>query len=364
MSDSCSTYKPLLTEALFGELDEADRERLDAHLDDCPECAAELQALTSTLDLASEYRHPERPEAYWTQFTEHVHERAAGASSPASAGASAAAAAGEASAQGGAQAGAQPPSLLDRARSAWREWTSVSGGAWALQAAVAALLIVVGLSAGRWTASTDAPPGLPGEGSADLQLLPASTDWGSDAQAQPALAGIEDVTYDVSTGTVEIRYNTVSDVVVRGRPGDPKIQQLLQAALLDEGNPASRLHAVKTLEASRATPNAEVVQALTYVAHDDGAPHMRLRAVRALRQIHERAPLADETRSVLVSILVDDADEADAALRIEALKALTDEAARTPTGTVPAYLYEARRDSNGYVRYQAEQMLQSIQSER
>lgn len=68
-------------------------------------------------------------------------------------------------------------------------------------------------------------------------------------------------------------------------------------------------------------------------------------------------------KPLLTEALFGEIDEADRE-RLDALKALTDDVARPPTGTVPAYLYEARRDSNGYVRYQAEQMPQAIQAER
>jgi heat shock protein HspQ len=84
---------------------------------------------------------------------------------------------------------------------------------------------------------------------------------------------------------------------------------------------------------------------------------MRFRAVRALRSLHANAPMGDATRDVLINILL---SSDNSALRIEALQALTEHP--SPSQAAPDYLYQARNDSNSYVRYQAEQALQSLQT--
>jgi hypothetical protein len=351
MRDSCSSIKPLITEALFGSLSDADRQRLDAHVSECDACADELQSLRSTLEIASAVERPERPEAYWSQFSEEVYERAAAEPQPV----------------------AQPsvphenPSLARRFAEWWDDlpelWPT-NGAQWAVQLAVAVVLVAAGLGLGRWTAPTSpagTDPLLDGlaEASTDPLLMPIGANVAG-ASAEPRLTGVEDITYDMTAGTVEIRYHTSNDIVVRGAPDDPKIQRLLQAALLDEQNPASRLHAVKTIEASTVSHGDELASALTYLVRDESDPNMRLRAVRALRQLQANNPLDEGTRGVLVGVLLD-AEEP--ALRIEALEALTADATQRPTTAVPSFLYQAQADSNGYVRYRAGQLLEQLKTD-
>jgi len=341
MSTPHETYQELMVDALFGEIAPEDRARLEAHLSTCDACAETFESLQATLAVTAERERPDRPPSFWREQRARLNERLA------------------------AETG-RPPSLSDRVRRWWASLPLIlpqTGPQWALQGAVALVLLGIGLWAGTPDAPTATePPPLAqthpapaaGNGLSDLLLArqPVQGDFG---RARPAIAGVEDITYDVTEGTVEIRYNTVTDVVVRGAPEDPKIQRLLEAALLDDRNPSSRLHAVKTLEQSAAPSDDEVVRALRYVAREESAPDMQLRAVRALRALHTQRPMSDATRDVLVGALLDGASTA---LRIEALQALT--AAASPDGAVPAYVYQIRNDTSAYLRHRAEQMLQQI----
>ena len=351
MRDSCSSIKPLITEALFGSLSDADRRRLDAHVSKCEACADELQSLRSTLEMTAAVERPERPEAYWSRFSEVIYERAAAESQPVAS----------------SSVSQENPSLARRFGEWWDDLPALwptNGAQWTVQLALVVVLVAAGLGLGRWTASTSPAgtdpllDGLAAE-SGDPLLLPIGAN-GDAASAGPRLTGVEDITYDVSAGTVEIRYHTSNDIVVRGTPDDPKIQRLLQAALLDEQNPASRLHAVKTIEASTVSHGDELARALTYLVRDESDPNMRLRAVRALRQLQANDPLDEQTRGVLIGVLL---DAKESALRIEALEALTADATQRPTTAVPSFLYQAQADSNGYVRYRAGQLLEQIRAD-
>lgn len=370
MSRSCPSFKPLMAEALFGEIAEADRHRLDAHLADCDACTAEFRSLQSTLNVTATYEHPERPDAYWDAFSNRLYDRLE-TEAPALSQVAGSDTAPEASPD------ADPLPWRDRLKAWWNARPALlpqTAPQWGLQLAVALLLVAGGLVLGRW--SSDAPV-VPSNGlggsltnealstsspSVDPLLRPIGTAAG-DTQVRPRLTGVEDITYDMTQGVVEIRYHTTNEVVVRGAPDDPRIQRLLQAALLDEGNPSSRLHAVKTLEASPMAPDEELVSALTYLVREQTDPNMRLRALRALRRLHERTPLSETTRGVLVNVLL----QAEMpALRIEALDALAGQAAPRggdATADALSFLYEARSDSNAYVRYRAEELLQQARTE-
>ncbi|HHP7239924.1 anti-sigma factor family protein [Longibacter sp.] len=353
MRDACPTFKPLMTEALFGDLPPGDQTRLDDHLKACDACAAEFASLQSTLEVASAYERPQRSDAYWDAFSERLYERVEQEPSAA-------------------PADAAVPSWTDRLATWWASRPAllpVTGMQWAFHGALALLLIAAGLTLGRMTAPAPTPsdPLAETAGPATDPLLVPINAGVNGANIEPRLTGVEDITYDVTDGAVEIRYNTTNDVVVRDKPDDPKIQRLLRAALLDDNNPSSRLHAVKTLEAARPAADDEVISALTYLVRDESSPDMRLRAVRALRRLHQTAPMSESTRGVLVNVLLD-ADLP--ALRIEALESLTNDtmlsspaAINNGAHAVPSFLHQAQSDSNGYVRYRAGEMLQQIRTD-
>jgi len=335
MNSPCPKYEPLIADALFGELSPEDRQRLDRHTATCDACAEELRSLQATLQVAAQRERPEPPPSFWHAYWPRLARRM------------------EREAE-------RAPSLATRLAAWWQAITDVPPATqWALQGALAIALVLGGFWLGRQPAAT---PGA----SDDLLLSadePASTLPGlmpavQSAQAQrasmPQLTNIEDITYDVSAGTVEIRYNAMSDVIVRGAPDDPAIQQLLQTAMLDDQNPSARLNALQAVEDTRPSANADLVQALTYLAQTERDPNMRLRAVRSLRALHHEtgSTLQTDTRDVLINILL---NASSSALRIEALQALMDTA---PAGQSTDYLYEVQNDSNSYVRYQAQQALQ------
>jgi hypothetical protein len=344
-----SEYQDLMVDVLFGEASPEETQKLEAHLDACDACADEFASMQATLQITAERERPEPPEAYWDSYRYRLEQRAAH----------------EAQTH---ESQPRSPSALDRLRRWWQSLPAVlpqTAPQWALQGAVAVGVLLVGLWMGGGAGATG-----PGTSSAPLALDDASARRGlSDLMlasqpvrselgtARPSIAGVRDITYDVRDGTVEIRYNTVTDVVVRGRPGDPQVQRLLQAALLDERNPASRLHAVKALEAASVRPDEQTVQALRYLAREETDPDMRLRAVRALRSLYANRPMDATTKNLLVGILLN----AEApALRIEAMEALT--TARPADGSASdggqSFLYQVRNDSNRYLRYRAETLLQ------
>jgi HEAT repeat protein len=338
MSTPCPTYEPLIADALFGELSPEDRQRLDRHVDTCDACAKELRSMQATLQITARRERPEPPSSFWHGYWPRLVRRM------------------ERDAD-------RNPSLATHLAAWWRTLTEVPPAMrWALQGAVAVALVIGGFWLGRQPAapgtSDDVLFGAEEPAATLPDLMPAVQSPDAQRASTPMLTDIEDITYDVSAGTVEIRYNAVSDVIVRGTPDDPAIQQLLQTAMLDDQDPAARLNALQAVEKTRPSANTDLVQALTYLAQTEQDAGMRLRAVRALRALQQEtgSTLRGDTRDVLINLLL---NASDGALRIEALQALMD-SAPSAADPAPDYLYEVQNDSNSYVRYQAQQALQRI----
>ncbi len=222
--------------------------------------------------------------------------------------------------------------------------------------ALAAVLVAVGFWWGRRPA---APAG--GDALAHLILAssPVSTPTG---HVEPALAGVKTVTFDPATGTVQVRYQTVNEVMVQGGPEDPAIRRLMQHALREPENPGARLSAIRVLDAvgpAVAAPDTALVDALTLLLEKDPNDGIRLQAVRALRTLYRGRPLSPAVKQTLLHVLLDDRTTA---LRIEAIEALTE-------GTVVdqeliAYLHAVRRDPNAFIRFRASSLLKQNEVSR
>ena len=324
-------YNDLMVEALYGEIDPEDQRRLEAHLDDCEACAQEFAELQDTLDVMAQRERTELPEAYWDSYCRRLEERRA----------------------------KRERTPIDRLRVWWHSLPVLlpqTRGQWAFQGAVALVVLAVGLwgglrmSPGARSQTADETP------SSILDLRPTTEPTSTTGTAQPILRGINDITFDVQEGTVAIRYRTTNRITVRGRPTDPTIRRLLRAALLDNNNPASQLHAMKTVERSSIAPGEDLVQALTYLVRKEQNPNLQLRALRSLRALYRDTSMTTDTRSVLVNLLLD--TSASEALRVEALQTLR----ATSSMPEPSLLYPVRDDSNAYLRYRARAALQEAPS--
>lgn len=329
-------YEDLMMEALFGDISSDDRRQLDAHLDTCEACREEFESLQSTLDVVDQREREELPEAYWASYRRQVKRKID-------------------------RRGRR--SLGERLRQWWQSLPVLlpqTGGQWAVQGALAILFVAVGLWIGqpsaddRTTGAAETVSQSEDTPLSDLVLARSSVPL-EQGQVHPTIDRINDIAFDPTEGTVEVRYRTANEVSVTGRPDDPAVQRLLQTALLDSDHPSSQLRALQTLERADLSPTDELTEALTVLILNENNTALQVRGVRALRSLHHEAPLTSNTRNLLVGLVLDDRPEA---LRVEALQTLM----QTPgSSDNPEYLYAVQNDPNAYLRYQAQASLQHVQ---
>jgi len=73
---ACDVYRGQLIEYLDGELAVEMRPELEAHLDQCSGCRAELRDLRETLTLIARIPAPEPSEAFWQQYLREIRQKA------------------------------------------------------------------------------------------------------------------------------------------------------------------------------------------------------------------------------------------------------------------------------------------------
>ncbi len=71
----CAAYKPLLVRYVDGELTPAEKEKLEAHLKQCPECRADLQNLEKWKEVNQEMKSKLLPDMAWEEYWQHIYNR-------------------------------------------------------------------------------------------------------------------------------------------------------------------------------------------------------------------------------------------------------------------------------------------------
>jgi len=131
----CQKCRELAIVAYYGELAPADREAFDRHIDACPACAAELEALSETLRLMDRRERTDPGPGFWDGYWDRLSRRIVWES------------AGE----------AKRPSLLDRLGRLFPRLPR-----WAYQLAGATALVLVGILIGLRLVGPDGRPVRPG----------------------------------------------------------------------------------------------------------------------------------------------------------------------------------------------------------
>ena len=171
----------------------------------------------------------------------------------------------------------------------------------------------------------------------------------------PYLGNIEKVKYDPASGTIEIFYQTINDIQLKGTLENPAVREILQQALVEETSPAVRLHAVKAIHAFTSTQqdlDPAIMKTLAALLKNEQNQGVRLQILKVLGKL----PFTSEIKNILVRLLMYDENSA---VRIEAFQILA--AAKHEDQDLSNVLKSAQSDSNSYIRYSASKLLEQLQ---
>ena len=324
MDRSHTKWEEWLVLFQYGELSDADRQRLDAHLDSCDHCRA-YRAGLDRFRMVMEEAAPSRPGAadledarsnLWSSLT------LGRADLPV------------------------PKRWMDRfihglqklMLTTYPSYRSVLGGA---------LLLFVGLVAGYYLAFQGGRTlGFPVTGMDQTNLL---------TNDDVAISNVRFVDTDLSDGMLEIGFEAVRPVQIRGTVDDPSIQRVLTFTVLNEQNPGVRLRAVNAVSASeRLHTEREIKDALITALQSDSNAGVRGEAFNAL----SRYPFDDEIRDALIHTLVFDKNPA---LRINAINRLQEQVPASYDENLERVLRTSMNsDENAYIRTKARTVLSNL----
>jgi anti-sigma factor RsiW len=178
---------------------------------------------------------------------------------------------------------------------------------------------------------------------------------GVQAAAAP-IANVSSIVRDPNSENVEVTYNRLVPVKLRGSLDDPNIRRILLAGTQSEGNSAVRDNSVSLLaaecRAGHSCSGGPVRDALMVAARYDGSPDVRKKALHGLEPY-----IAEDmrVRDAVLEILMNDGDPT---VRTEAISVLrpveADSSVRQVLRTV------AVEDKNPYIRNASQQVISQL----
>lgn len=226
--------------------------------------------------------------------------------------------------------------------------TSKYGVAWA-----SGLALVLGLVIGRFAFVT-APPQQKSTDSSNQSIEQVAFKGAKGAfdQGTGQITNVKFTDSDPSDGDVEFTFNAVAPMHYKGPLNDPKVQDVLSHAIVNEDNPGTRLDAVNALEKyAPKDPDPDIKAALIKAAEKDSNPAVRQQALSVL----EKFRFDQEIKDTFIYVLTQDNNPG---LRIEAIKGL--EGNRMDQQVLDVLKKSATTDNNNYIRLRANNVLREV----
>lgn len=315
-------FRDLLHLTLYHELDDDQRDVLDKHLKSCTECSSEMAELTNLDTLLQKGRRIEVTDQLLDEARRELRVALR---------------------------------LEKSGRFQFAEWLDrfnimPAPGLRLALGGVAAL--VVGLSLGYLVFS----PGMSYDG---IGVIPAVGRAGLERN-EPRVSGFRFVQPPQEGGGVEIAFDFVTPVQMKGNISDNAIQRVLAQALLNEENPGARIRTVSALAnevGSSKKPDEEIKKALLEALKSDGNAGVRKEALKALQKL----PVDKVIKDALLYLL---SHESNPGIRVEAINYLD----RYVLGDSPydqdvlkVLKERMQTDNNNYVRITAKNVYEEAQ---
>jgi hypothetical protein len=165
---------------------------------------------------------------------------------------------------------------------------------------------------------------------------------------------------NAKSGEVEVAFDAVKPVRVKGQATDPFIKKLLIASLLNESNPGMRLKSVNTISqrvnSDNFRPDAKIKEALITAMKNDGNAAVRKEALVALTRYPADKNITDAFLYVL-------SNDKNSGLRVASINALADlkQRGELVNDEIKNVLNKkAENDNNNFVRIRAASILQEV----
>src|SRR3972149_4399545 len=179
------------------------------------------------------------------------------------------------------------------------------------------------------------------------------------AKVESSITNLEFINSDFEKGEVEIVYDQITPVKVKGNVNDAEIQKVLAQSLIDNENPGVRLKTVSAILSEKGTRTSNMFkEALIKAMMYDDNPGVRKEAMNALCNLQ----FDDQIRDAMIHVLQNDKNSG---LRIQAINCLdvkNDLQKITDPNTINVLKKKMEEDENSYIKLRAKTILTKLES--
>lgn len=316
-------FREFISLSIYDELNEEEQLALEEHLKGCEPCAKELESLKKLhvvlgsrplIEVSDDLLQQSRAELRANLRAERLKQ-----------------------------------SFWQRLKESMPTWITQNSAAWS-----GAMALVIGLLIGHVAFPPPVASPVPGEGKGTPGVTTAQWEPPKDA-GDLQFTNVKFIDNDASDGQIEFTFNAVAPMHYKGSINDPKVQQVLTHAILNEDNPGTRLTAVNSFEGlqPKSSTDPEIKAALICAATKDTNPAVRQQALSVL----EKFPFDAEIKKTFLYVLMQDENPG---LRIEAIKGLEGKKVMDDQDVLDVLKKKADTDDNNYIRIRANQVLREV----
>jgi hypothetical protein len=169
------------------------------------------------------------------------------------------------------------------------------------------------------------------------------------------ISNMQFIDSDPTDGEIEFTFDAVKRVHFKGRVNDPKVQNILTYAMLNDQNPGSRLNSINVMDSyEKVSLDKDIKDALVTVVMTDNNPGVRREAFKLLN----RVSFDESVKQAYLFVLLNDSSSA---LRIEALNALIELTRSGHTlnqNDVDLVIKQARQDNDNYIKLKSKTLIE------
>ncbi|NWF90131.1 MAG: HEAT repeat domain-containing protein [Ignavibacteriaceae bacterium] len=178
-------------------------------------------------------------------------------------------------------------------------------------------------------------------------------------QSESSITNLQFLNSNFEKGEVEISYEQVTPVMLKGNVNDPQIQKVLAQSLIDNENPGVRLKTVNAILSEKPISTTNVLKdALIKAMKYDDNPGVRREAMNALCNLH----FDTQIRDALIHVLQNDKNSGLRVQAINCLDLLADQQKIKDQNTINVLKKKIEEDENSYIKLRAKTILTKLES--
>jgi hypothetical protein len=248
-------------------------------------------------------------------------------------------------------------------RTFWQEWTASLAEWWnelkrspQYSAALAGVfMFAIGILAGSFFLTQSITEKVVVNTDKNGPTTPTTVTFPQPSSTNSEIANVRFIDSDATDGEVEIAFDAIKPMNLKGNIDDPAIQRVLTYAVLKENNPGVRLRAVNAIgsqQQEKKTPDPLLKNALISALKFDKNAGVRKEALDIL----QKYPMDDEMKAAFLEVLIRDENPG---MRVAAMKYLEAQDSVDPE-VLNVLKGTAQNDQNAFVRTRAIQFTDEV----